>query len=61
MAKRLGQILMETGLLSIDELTEALDAQKSTGQMLGEILINMNMVNQDDLEMALKFQEEDED
>ena len=59
MAKLLGQILMEAGLVNIDDINEALDIQKSTGQMLGEILINLNIITQEELEMALDFQKED--
>lgn len=61
MSKRLGQILMETGMLTIDDLNEALDTQKSTGQKLGEVLLNLSMVTQEELDMALSFQEDDEE
>ncbi len=61
MSKRLGRILMETGMLTIDDLNEALDTQKSTGQKLGEVLLNLSMVTQEELDMALSFQEDDEE
>ena len=61
MSQHVGQILMESGMLSIDDLNDALEAQKSTGQKLGEILIDMGLVTQEELEMALSFQNEEEE
>ena len=49
---------MEAGLVNIDDINEALEIQKSTGQMLGEILINLNILTQEELQMALDFQKE---
>jgi len=56
MPKLLGQVLMETGMVSIDDLNEALEVQKSSGQMLGDILINMDIITPEELQMALDFQ-----
>jgi predicted transcriptional regulator len=61
MSRQVGQILMESGMLSIDDLNEALETQKSTGQMLGEVLIDMGSITQEELEMALSFQDDDEE
>ena len=61
MEKRLGEVLMEAGLVNIDDINEAIEIQKSTGQMLGEILINRKILTQEELQMALDFQEEDID
>jgi len=60
MSKRLGQILMETGMLTIDELNEALNTQKNTGQKLGEVLLELGLVSQEELDMALGFQDDEE-
>ena len=49
---------METGLVNIDDIDEALEIQKSTGQMLGEILINLNILTQEELQIALDFQKD---
>ena len=57
MGKLLGQVLMESGMISIDELNEAIEVQKSSGQRLGDVLINLGTISQDDLEMALEFQD----
>jgi len=56
MPKLLGQVLMETGMVSIDDLNEALEVQKSSGQKLGDILINMDIITPEELQMALDFQ-----
>jgi type IV pilus assembly protein PilB len=58
MSKLLGQVLMETGMVSIDDLNEALEVQKSSGQRLGDILINMDIITPEELQMALDFQDE---
>ena len=52
----LGQILTGSGLITIDDLNEALEIQKSTGQKVGEILLSMNMITPEELQMALEFQ-----
>ena len=61
MAKLLGQILMESGMVTIDEINEALDVQKSSGQKLGDVLISMGTITQEELEMALDFQGDGDD
>jgi predicted transcriptional regulator len=53
----LGNILVGAGIITIDELNEALEIQKSTGHKLGETLINLGMISIEDLQMALDFQE----
>ena len=56
-----GQILTGSGLITIDDLNEALEIQKSTGQMVGEILLSMEMITPEELEMALEFQKSTEE
>jgi type IV pilus assembly protein PilB len=60
MGKLLGQVLMESGMITIDELNEAIEIQKSSGQKLGDILISRNMITAEDLNMALEFQDEEQ-
>jgi type IV pilus assembly protein PilB len=60
-AKLLGQVLMESGMITIDELNEAIEIQKSSGQKLGDILISLEVINPEELQMALEFQEEEEE
>jgi len=52
----LGQVLMESGMITIDEVNEALEVQKNSGQKLGDILINLDMITPEELQMALDFQ-----
>jgi predicted transcriptional regulator len=54
----IGQVLMESGMITIDDLSEAIEIQKSSSQRLGEILIGMGSITEEELQMALEFQEE---
>ena len=44
--RRLGEILIERGLISDRELREALEQQRDTGCKLGEILVQLGFVTQ---------------
>ena len=44
--RRLGEILIERGLISDRELREALEQQRDTGSKLGEILVQLGFVTQ---------------
>lgn len=55
--KPVGQILMESGMITIDDLNEGLEIQKSSSQMLGEILIGMGSITEEELQLALEFQD----
>jgi type IV pilus assembly protein PilB len=59
--KLLGQVLMESGMVTIDELNEAIEVQKSSGQKLGDVLISLEVITPEELQMALEFQEEEEE
>jgi type IV pilus assembly protein PilB len=54
--RKLGELLVETGLLEGDKLTEALDVQKNSGKRLGQILIEMNLVSEEEMAFALAMQ-----
>jgi predicted transcriptional regulator len=54
----LGQVLMEAGLVTIEDISTALEIQKSTGQKLGEVLINMGAVTLEQLKSALEFEKD---
>lgn len=58
MKKLLGQVLMEAGMMTIDDLNAALEIQKSTGQKLGEVLLGMGVVTAEQLKMALEFEKD---
>lgn len=51
--RRLGEILVERGFISGEQLREALRAQYQEGRRLGEILLEMGALSQDELNWAL--------
>lgn len=56
MRKRLGDLLMEAGLITQEQLENALKLQKTTGKKLGEVLISEGVVTQEDIVQVLEFQ-----
>jgi type IV pilus assembly protein PilB len=54
--KQLGQILIEQGLISEQQLQEALDTQERVPKSLGRILIDLNLIHEVDLVRALAEQ-----
>ncbi len=56
MAKRIGEILIERGVIGAETLASALDAQKERGGMLGEVLIKMKAATESDVLAALADQ-----
>jgi hypothetical protein len=53
---RIGEVLVQKGLISKHELTLALEAQSNTQLMLGEILIQQGRVTRQQLHQVLKVQ-----
>ncbi len=53
---RLGEILVNSRLISEEQLTIALGEHRKAGKKLGEYLIEQNIVSEDDLVMALSQQ-----
>lgn len=53
---RLGQILFRRGLLTAEQLNDALTTQELSGGKLGEILLESGIINADDLQAALREQ-----
>lgn len=53
---RLGKVLVKTGLVSADELREALTHQKKTLQKIGYILVDKKYISKDQLREALQIQ-----
>ncbi len=53
---RLGQILLNKGLISADQLAQAIQLQTSSHKRLGEILIEQGLVSDRQLSKALKKQ-----
>lgn len=60
---KFGEILIEEGLITEDQLNEALERQKKVRKKLGEILIDMRVINENQMLIALskklKFRYED--
>ena len=54
--KRLGDLLVERGLLSQDTITEATNLQSKTGQRLGHILVAKGWLSESDLLSVLSIQ-----
>lgn len=53
---RLGDILVNSGLISKEQLNKALDLQKKQGKRLGEILIEEGLISEDQIIEVLEFQ-----
>ena len=51
--KRLGEILLEDGALSPENLDEALQHQKKEGGLIGQILIRLGYLSEEDLVAAI--------
>lgn len=54
--KRMGDILLERGKLTKEQLITALDEQKKSGKKLGEILIENNIVSEEDVIDVISMQ-----
>jgi len=52
----LGSLLVETGLITNDQLAEALATQASTGRPIGRVLIDQGLISESDLVRALAKQ-----
>lgn len=53
----LGQILIDGGFISRQELEIALEVQKHTIELLGQLLVNMGILGKNDLDATLSVQE----
>lgn len=51
--RRLGEILIDDGLLSEEALQEALDYQKANGGLVGQVLLKLGHLEEDTLTSAL--------
>jgi len=54
--RKLGELLIESGLLTADKLKDALEVQKREGKRLGEVLIQMRMISEEEMAFALAMQ-----
>ena len=55
----IGHVLTNLGKVTTDKVVEALNAQQRKGGRVGEILVGMGYVNQQDVQIALAFQKGD--
>ncbi len=54
--KTIGSILLDVELVTPEDIEEALNLQKQTGQRLGEVLVSLGIVSDDDIRWALAEQ-----
>jgi adsorption protein B len=54
--RKLGDLLLEARLLTLSHLTAALERQKETGRLLGDILVDLGCLSEDDLVRTLGAQ-----
>ncbi|MBR2787977.1 MAG: Flp pilus assembly complex ATPase component TadA [Erysipelotrichaceae bacterium] len=54
--KRLGEILVDSGVLTNEDIEKALAMQKGTNKRLGEVLIDENFISETDMIEALRMQ-----
>ncbi len=53
---KLGQILLKENIITIEELTKALEVQKKEGTKLGDVLVNLELASEKDIVVALAKQ-----
>lgn len=53
---RLGKVLVKTGLITFDQLKEALNIQQKTLQKIGFVLVDQNYLSREQLKEALQIQ-----
>ncbi|MDD3014304.1 MAG: hypothetical protein PHC34_11430 [Candidatus Gastranaerophilales bacterium] len=58
---RLGEHLLQRNMLSLPQLNEALEIQKNTGKLIGEIFVECGYINLDELQEGLEHQHNADD
>lgn len=54
--KKLGDLLIDSNVITIEQLGEALNVQKQSGEGMGKVLINLGFVTEQDILDVLEFQ-----
>jgi type IV pilus assembly protein PilB len=54
--KRLGELLVETGLLSEENLTRALSEQRTERKKLGDVIVSLGLATEEEIAQALSLQ-----
>jgi len=57
---RLGNLLLSRGLVDEQKLEQALQAQRESGKLLGQVLVDLDIISLPHLQEALQFQVEEE-
>ncbi|MBU1122166.1 MAG: type II secretion system protein GspE, partial [Candidatus Omnitrophica bacterium] len=55
-SKPLGEILVERGILSKDQLVETLKVQETSGGLFGEIVVRLGFAKEEDIAHCLSLQ-----
>jgi len=55
-SKQLGELLLDEGIISQDQLSQALNVQRDKGGLIGEILVELGYVKEDDIAQSLTAQ-----
>jgi len=55
-SKQLGQILIEKGIITEEELKKALEIQKQSGELIGRILVGLGYATEEGIAQALTVQ-----
>ena len=56
MQKKLGEMLVDSKVITLEQLQEALEAQRESGKRLGEVVIEMQMTTEDEVQSVLAEQ-----
>ncbi len=54
--KRLGELLLEEGLVKEEQINEALKKQHETGELLGEVLVRLGYIGEGDIARSIARQ-----
>jgi type IV pilus assembly protein PilB len=54
--RKLGELLIETGLISAENLGKALTLQKDSNKRLGQVLVGMNLISEEEIAFGLAMQ-----
>ncbi|BCS80715.1 GspE/PulE family protein [Anaerocellum diazotrophicum] len=54
--RKIGELLLEAGIITRQQLEEALQIQKKTGKKIGEILVEKGYITEDEILEVLEFQ-----
>ncbi len=54
--KQLGELLLERGIITVQQLEKALNIQKERGGLIGEIMVDLGFAKEEDIAQALTAQ-----